>query len=93
MRSSWFAGLTLVNVAPDAAAFQSAPIRLRYEVVTDGCGLLAGGVALDHSVPARILSLAVVEVSRGVRDIRPFLSDPAGTTMQAQLKNRRVGIL
>ncbi len=27
MTSSWLAGLTLVNVAPDAAGFQSAPIR------------------------------------------------------------------
>ena len=34
MTSSWFAGLTLVKVAPDAAAFQSAPIRFLYEVVT-----------------------------------------------------------
>jgi hypothetical protein len=29
MTVSWFAGLTLVKVAPDAALFQSPPMRLR----------------------------------------------------------------
>lgn len=32
--SSWFAGLTLVNVAPDPAGIQSAPIRLWKVFVT-----------------------------------------------------------
>jgi hypothetical protein len=91
MTSSWSAGLTLVKVLPEAAGFQSPPIRFR--AVVDTSDSLSRDVCWLGSGRRLYARSGALQIPGRGRTFAPVGVRPRDETMTSQLKNRRSGIL